>query len=376
MPSINLINVLDLLTRSKQQGLLLSFSDDEVRVKVPRQKPAPQELLQELKDNREQLLEYFRYYEHEFKFLGDKELDANTAHYSGLAAYAEPGKTANEHLLLLNDAGSQPLFVLPGSGGKSGGYQMLANCFNGMYTVYGLEMMGTQQGEIPLPLIPDIAAQNLRWIREIQPRGPYRFIAHSFGAYVVYEMARQLEAAGESISFIAILDQQLNALPGLPDYIRPVDYVMELVRDYFESFQILSPPYPEWLAGLPEKLETLSGYEIVPYVAAFTSRHMPHAARIIEYVARLINIRVYNDTMVYHPAGMIASPVLVFKAADNEEPTGDDTLGWSAFAGTITVSFVPGNHHNIVEDKSAVEIAGVIKQWSLPVVQPVGMHNV
>jgi thioesterase domain-containing protein len=52
----------------------------------------------------------------------------------------------------------------------------------------------------------DIAADNVARMRTMQPGGPYFLAGQCFGGRVVYEMARQLEAAGERVGLLIMLD--------------------------------------------------------------------------------------------------------------------------------------------------------------------------
>ena len=44
---------------------------------------------------------------------------------------------------------------------------------------------------------------------ELQPRGPYFLAGHSFGGLVSFEIAQQLVRAGESVSFLGLIDTTL-----------------------------------------------------------------------------------------------------------------------------------------------------------------------
>ena len=51
-----------------------------------------------------------------------------------------------------------------------------------------------------------MAADNIANIRRHQPRGPYRIAGYSGGAFTAFEMARQLQAAGEGVAWLGVLD--------------------------------------------------------------------------------------------------------------------------------------------------------------------------
>ena len=51
-----------------------------------------------------------------------------------------------------------------------------------------------------------MAAYYLHGVREVQPHGPYCLAGYSFGGFVVFEMAQQLHAAGETVALLGLLD--------------------------------------------------------------------------------------------------------------------------------------------------------------------------
>jgi thioesterase domain-containing protein len=273
-------------------------------------------------------------------------------------------KPKSKHLYPLTfRENSLPLFIIPGAGGKTDMFGSLCRVLKRACTIYGLDMMGTQRGETPLDNIPEIAAQNIRWIREVQPEGPYRFLGHSFGAYVMYEMVQQLEAAGDVVDFIAVLDQDIKWLEGFPEEDDRIGFLMRLSRDYYQSFRILAPPYPDWSQELRSRLETRSMKEMIPCIAAFAGQQFPHRQHRIEYVSRLINIRHYNASITYHLSGTIKTNVIILKGTAIPWDSVDETLGWSGYAGNVKVYDIPGNHHNIVKGDNIILLARCLFQY-------------
>lgn len=371
MPDIDLIKILDLLARSGDKGVRVDCMNGEVSVKFRKDMPIDQDLLSELRSNKAGLIEYFDYYKNEFndhRMPEDHHSPDHHSHDHHSQAPNSPDRRSpdlmpDRHLVQLSAGnGGPPLFIVPGTGGKCGGYKLLSDCFAGEYSVYGFEMMGTQPGETPLKTIQEIAAQNIRWIRRLQPEGPYRLAGHSFGAFVMYEMTRQLETMGETPDFIAVLDQAITRLEGLPFFASKTEFVMKMTKDYFESFKIIAPPYPQWMEELKADLKKLSFDQLLPYIAAFTGKRLPHAVKVIDYVTRLINIRVYNDSIAYRPSGRIDAEVLVFRAADGDYGDAEQTLHWSSHARNVKVFMVPGDHHNMLLEDNPVAIARLLKQ--------------
>ena len=57
--------------------------------------------------------------------------------------------------------------------------------------------------------VETMAADYVLEIRRAQPRGPYFLAGHSFGGLVSFEIAQQLVRAGESVSFLGLIDTTL-----------------------------------------------------------------------------------------------------------------------------------------------------------------------
>ncbi|MBW8687210.1 thioesterase domain-containing protein [Chitinophaga rhizophila] len=268
----------------------------------------------------------------------------------------------DRHIRVLNfEPGSRPCFIIPGTGGKCHSFRLLGRVFRNTCSLYGLDMIGTCKGEAPIADIPAIAAQNIAWIKMIQPEGPYRLIGHSFGAYILFEMVRQLEAAGDMLDFAIILDQALEEVSNPPLGCSQADFMMFLAQGYFESFKIIAQPYPDWVLTMKAHIDTLPPAQMMPYVAAYIGRMIPAVAGKAEYFSRLINLRFYNDTIAYRPSGRLQSPVVLLRAAKNNWQDMEETLGWSNFADHVTVKTVPGNHYNLMKGRNVIEIARDIK---------------
>ena len=104
------------------------------------------------------------------------------------------------------DAGSAgaPLFLVHPAGGNVLCYWALAQRLQ--RPVHGLQAAGLDGEREPLADLPAMAALYLQALRELQPEGPYHLGAWSSGGLVAFEMARQLEAAGETVRQLILVD--------------------------------------------------------------------------------------------------------------------------------------------------------------------------
>jgi len=114
-------------------------------------------------------------------------------------------------LLRVNDAGTRtPFFYLHGD--LSGG---------GFYSLKLSRALGPDQPFYVLPpqdirLLPaapsieEMAAAHLAALRAVRPKGPYIIGGFCIGGLVAYELAQQIEASGESVAMLLVIDAALE----------------------------------------------------------------------------------------------------------------------------------------------------------------------
>jgi amino acid adenylation domain-containing protein len=116
--------------------------------------------------------------------------------------------SAPKPILLAGAPENPPLFLLLGVHI----YRPLAHRLAQRYSVYsvyaGSELAVYEESAKPLA-VSDMARDYIEIIRRQQPHGPYRVAGMSFGGILAYEVAQQLEAAGERVVFVGMLDSIL-----------------------------------------------------------------------------------------------------------------------------------------------------------------------
>jgi amino acid adenylation domain-containing protein/non-ribosomal peptide synthase protein (TIGR01720 family) len=264
----------------------------------------------------------------------------------------------SEHVLLLNSTTEgEPLFVLPGGVGIVDVYAELAHAI-GNAPVYGLNMVGLQEGETPLGSIPEIAAQNINWIRSIQPRGPYRFVGHSFGGYVLHEMLKQLEAAQEEVQFAAILDTPAQENTFTAD----AGSLLEEVIPYLLMYKLIDSPTPSWLPELKAKMELLPAIQMPAFMIDFIQDKCLAQTKIGVFLSRVFHLMIRNATMDFQVSGKVSTPLTVIKAANQPREESDETMGWKPYAGNLTAVASPGDHESMVKENHAIALAAYISE--------------
>jgi acyl transferase domain-containing protein/thioesterase domain-containing protein len=122
------------------------------------------------------------------------------------------------HLVLMNpgkDAKAVPLFICAGMFGNVLNLRHLAMTMGADRPVYGLQARGLYGDHEPHATFEEMAVDYIAEIRSVQPNGPYLLAGYSGGGITAYEMARQLQEAGEEVSHVVMLDTPLPRQPGL-----------------------------------------------------------------------------------------------------------------------------------------------------------------
>ncbi|MFH8383425.1 amino acid adenylation domain-containing protein [Kitasatospora sp. NPDC018058] len=109
-------------------------------------------------------------------------------------------------LPLRPDGDRPPLFCVHASGGLSWNYGPLLRELPANQPVYGIQARGLARTE-PLPGgVEEMAADYVAQIRTVQPTGPYHLLGWSLGGRIAQMMAALLEAEGEEVGMLALLD--------------------------------------------------------------------------------------------------------------------------------------------------------------------------
>jgi thioesterase domain-containing protein len=85
-------------------------------------------------------------------------------------------------------------------------YDNLARHLDPEQPVYALPAQGTDGRQPPHTTIEAMAVHAIGLMREVQPAGPYALLGFCSGGVIAFEIARQLEARGESASLLALVD--------------------------------------------------------------------------------------------------------------------------------------------------------------------------
>jgi thioesterase domain-containing protein len=85
-------------------------------------------------------------------------------------------------------------------------YAGLPGLLGGDWPVYGLQSRAVDPAQPPYRDLTEMVDEYTRHIRSVQPDGPYHLLGWSLGGNVAHAIAARLEAAGERVALLALLD--------------------------------------------------------------------------------------------------------------------------------------------------------------------------
>ncbi|MBP2041482.1 amino acid adenylation domain-containing protein [Streptomyces avidinii] len=111
-------------------------------------------------------------------------------------------------LLPIREQGERPpFFCFHPAGGVSWCYMPLVRYVPEDVPLYGLQARGLDGTSELAGSIAEMAADYITQMRSVQPSGPYHLLGWSYGGVLAHEIAVQLQAAGEEVGALVLLDQ-------------------------------------------------------------------------------------------------------------------------------------------------------------------------
>ncbi|MEW5931155.1 MAG: AMP-binding protein, partial [Gemmatimonadota bacterium] len=254
---------------------------------------------------------------------------------------------------------ARPVFFVHAAGGNVVGYAELARRLGPGQPFYGLQSRGLDGDEPPHERIEAMAADYLAEIRAVQPAGPYRLGGWSMGAVVAFEMARQLQAAGDAVELLALVDPSTpeegagRPLSGTDDPALLASFALHL--------------------GIPPERVSVTPGAILALDPTERLRHAWEAARAEGAVPpdldftrfeRLWGVFRHNVDALrrYRPGRLAAGTgVLLVRAEQAGDPAGAGAARWRALTGgRAAVEASPGDHFGMVREPQVRVLAEIL----------------
>ncbi|WP_373863779.1 non-ribosomal peptide synthase/polyketide synthase [Nocardia rhamnosiphila] len=131
-------------------------------------------------------------------------------------AAAELSEAALRVVLPIRETGTAtPIFAVHARDGLAWSFAALTGLLPDDQPIYGLQSPAYTEPDYAPDSLAEIAARYLSEIRRIQPDGPYRLLGWSLGGVLAHAIATELQAAGEQVEMLALLDSHPAVDPGI-----------------------------------------------------------------------------------------------------------------------------------------------------------------
>jgi len=207
----------------------------------------------------------------------------------------------------------------------------LRNHFDADQPVFQIQDSVGRRWQVP-PSVEVSARRYLEDLRLIQREGPYQLIGYSFGGLIAYEMAQQLLASGERVSFLGLLDTPA------PGYVFPLSVRLRRHTDELRA--------RTWLAR-----GSYIGHTVPAIIRQRLLNKLPHNLPVPTPQGSI-------DRRHYHPDSYPGHIVLFWATEGWARLNRTPDLGWARLAdGGLSVRVLPGRHHTMADGPNARVLA-------------------
>lgn len=114
---------------------------------------------------------------------------------------------SNTPLILVRSGSGAPILILPGDDGANvTGLRSLWTSLKSEGPIYYVRYPGLDGRGDPIASVEELAKWTIQQVQRLHPNGPYVLIGECFGGFVAFEIACRLEATGQSVGGLFLLN--------------------------------------------------------------------------------------------------------------------------------------------------------------------------
>ncbi|MFW2542725.1 type I polyketide synthase [Primorskyibacter sp. 2E107] len=262
-----------------------------------------------------------------------------------------------KHLVAMHDGDGgarQPFFLVAGMFGNVLNLRHLAHLLGADRPFYGLQAKGLLGGEAPHATIEEAARDYIAELRQVQPEGPYMLGGFSGGGITAYEIAQQLDAMGETVSLVVMLDTPLPRR-------RPLSTPDRLLIQWHQARE-KGPLYPLIWAKNRIAWEFAKRRHAEETGADHAFHNAEIEAAFYGAIARYEVEPWGGRVVLYRPPLVGKWTVSGGRLVNSERSYVLDDNDWGETLPQIEVHEVPGNHDSMVLEPNVRVLAGLMRK--------------
>ena len=267
-----------------------------------------------------------------------------------------------------------PIFFVHDGNGETLLYRTLALQLDPGHPVFGLQPE-VRDARFVHTRISDMAAAHIREIRAVQPKGPYLITGLCAGGVISFEMARQLQEAGDTTLYVGIIDAA-----DVQAQERPFRLTLERLQRLRGLVGEGQDPAIKRIGGaiplLVRKTANFLKYQIgsrleqVRNVRKVNSLRNQTEASVAEgALPEIAFLKMYEVAHKEHlPAGVFSGgDVVLYRATKGDGSTADvpfkdiylgDAMGWERrVTRELVVTDIPGGHSSALQEPNVNVLA-------------------
>jgi thioesterase domain-containing protein len=236
------------------------------------------------------------------------------------------------------------------------------------HPVFGIQPALTAKHLDQFRSLPVTTANIVRALREFQPCGPYALAGYSYGGFLAYEAACQLQTLAERVDLLVILDTGPGTI-GL----------RRRLRDQHRWFAAAAANLPHWLREEARDLSLgrlgRSAWRKLKFASRCLRGRLLHGRQPVLWelddMFGVEHIPSQNHELMrtvfaafrdYVP-GPYRGTLTLFGASTRPLLGAFDTdLGWSRFADQVKLRTISGNHESILSRPNVLPLARQLRE--------------
>ncbi|MEM9163064.1 MAG: alpha/beta fold hydrolase [Cyanobacteria bacterium P01_F01_bin.4] len=263
-----------------------------------------------------------------------------------------------------------PLFCLHPGGGHVFCYHPLAQQLETPdRAVYGLQAPGLAGEPPPAQSLPALANRYIQAIQTVQRHGPYHLAGWCLGGTIAFEMARQLQAAGETVAALILIDSEAPQVEATTE--------AQLLTRLMQEILVYADPANADPVAVATRSASITAL-LSDFANLDTSAQLQHALALAQsqnllppevqlpQAQTLWQVYKHNvqASAAYQPQPFAGSALLLWARAGLPEAMVKNRAWLALIQGDVQIRILEGDHYTILQPPYVAALGQLVDTYS------------